>query len=604
MLKLVQRAARVSPKYRTTFKRAAVHYSLKSEPHEILTTLGTKDPKRNEFFEYSWGSWLKNDQSEKKKRKTEFSIEGITKFVKNLETISTDSKNLDKNQIPIVKPPLEVDGSYVLTNNALGGAIKSIASIHEGKHHRIYKISLDSKDLILRIPYKLESDYAIEQKIKSEVATLDFLKLKLNLNVPKVISYGYNSSNLIESPYILMEYLPGDLLMKKWFPMETTPESIESSQSVISTICEFQNKANSIEFNKFGSLYFHDDVPISCQSTLPYEGETNPLLKNRWRIGPSIEQIYSKNKQQLLKQINQYNGPWNKPQDLVKSAIDLEIEYVQTRIGLAQADSSNKVEDLNKLNHNLSILNNYKKVATDLINTESKAMMNVEKLYKPRLFIPDLDPMNVIVNNDVPYFIDFEYTSIKPFILSNYPKFVAYDGIKIYDLEAEIPEFNELDEVEQQEYRFIHQKTKIERLWETELNKINHDFIPVASPHVKTLNAPYFQLLELKNDNDYLYIENSLIRLKNLWEPYVSGGLVSTEDAEFPINYQDYYIEKLASDLQAYQLHVASEPFVATGGWVPQDMFTNLVNSGFLIEDGKGGYKISTEKALDDENKN
>lgn len=592
--------------------------NLKSEPHEILTKLGTNDPKRNQFFQYTWGSWIKNDQLEKSKRNTTFSIEGVSKLIKDFSGIKSDSKNFDKNNKPIIKAPLQLkDGSFVLSNNLtqeiLGDSsdlvIRSIASIHEGKHHRVYQITLSSnKQLILRIPYKLESDFAIDQKIKSEVATLDFLNLKLNLNVPKVIAYSSGRNNMVESPYILMEFIPGDLLMKQWNPLlEDSQENLDNHKSVITPIVEFQNQVNSIEFSKFGSLYFHDDVPISLQGDLPYQGETNPLLKNRWRIGPSIEKPYSKNKNLLSpKVINQYNGPWDssKPEKLVESLIDLEIENIQSRISLSQADSSSKVEDKDLLNEQLLTFQNFKTVAKQLINPKSSAIMNVEQLFKPRLNCPDLDPLNVIMKDgETPYFIDFEYSSIKPFIYTNYPSFVAYQGAKIYDLEQDVAGYAEMDEVEQQQYKFMYLKTRNERLWESELNRINHDFIAVASPHLKLLKAPILQLLELKNDLDYLYIENSLIQLQTMWQAYVANELCNTTSEEFPIKYVPEHLEKIQADLEDYQLDTVSQPFAATGGWVPQDMFTNLVDSGIIIEDDNGNYKISTENALKDEPK-
>lgn len=589
--------------------------SLRSEPHEILTKLGENDPNRNQFFQYTWGSWIKDDKIEKSKRQTSFSIEGISKIVKDFQSIKSNSTNFDKNGNPIIKSPLQLkDGSYVLSNNlsndilgesSLDYLIKSIASIHEGKHHRIYKITLSTnKSLILRIPYKLESDFAIEQKIKSEVATLDFLNLKLNLNVPKVVAYSSTRNNCVESPYILMEFIPGNLLMKQWNPLlEDSEENLSKLKSVITPMVEFQNQVNSIEFNKFGSLYFHDDVSISNQSDLPYNNESNPLLKNRWRIGPSVEKVYSKNKRLLpSKVINEYNGPWNasKPEKLIESAIDLEIENIQSRISLSQADSSNKVENIEQLNQQLETLRNFKKIANQLINPKSSAILNVENLFKPRLNIPDLDPLNVILKNEnTPYFLDFEYASIKPFIFTSYPAFIEYNGAKIYDLEQDIPEFLELDEIEQQQYKFMYLKTRNERLWESELNRINHDFIAVASPHLKLLKSPYLQLLQLKNDLDYLYIENSLMQLQQMWQAYVSNDLCNSSNGEqFPIKYDQEYVDRIETDLQNYQNEIVSQPFAATGGWVPQDMFANLVDSGIIVEDENGNYKISTEKAL------
>lgn len=200
---------------------------------EVFTKLSdSKDPKRTPFFQYSWGSWLKDDKLMKKQRETVFSIEGLTTSLNELNGLRINSNE----KLPA---PKENKGSFVLQQNLTDGLIgpksdklivKSIASIHEGKHHRIYKVTLSTaKELILRIPYKIDSDAAIASKIKSEVATLDFLDLKLNLKVPKVIAYGVNSENEVGSPFILQEFIEGDLLMKKWHPWIRTLKRLMKS---------------------------------------------------------------------------------------------------------------------------------------------------------------------------------------------------------------------------------------------------------------------------------------------------------------------------------------------------------------------------------------
>lgn len=589
--------------------------TLSTNPKEVYTKVNdSADPKRNQFFQYSWGSWLKDDKSNKSKRTTKFSIEGITKLVEDLNLVRQDSKNVDKSGEPFIKSPITKDGTTVLSNNLtsklLGEKsaskllVKSIASIHEGKHHRVYKVSLSTgKDLVLRIPYKLESDYSIAQKIKSEAATLDFLDLKLGLNVPKVLAYGTTNSNSLESPFILMEFISGDLLMKQWDPLAIDAEGTEEKlKSVIQPIVEFQDKALSITFNKFGSLYFFDDAKTSEQFDLPYEGEQNPLLKNRWRIGSSIEKSFAKNKNLLSeKAICEFNGPWNadKPLDLVTSIANIELENAKNRLALAQADAGS-VENIENITKQIQTYENLKLLAPKLLNPSSKSIMNNKELFKPRLYLPDLDPLNVIVKDDKPYFIDFEYSTIKPFILSSYPAFVAYQGAKVYNLEEDIPGFKDMDEMEQQQYQFMFYKTRNERLWELELNEKRHEMIAIASPHIKVLKSPYVQALELKNDKDYLYVEGSIVQLQAMWDAYVANELCNTTESEFPVAYTSEYLDQHQTDLEAYQMEIVSSPFAATGGWIPQDMFVTLKDQGIIVEMENGDFKVETEKVLED----
>ncbi|EER31644.1 hypothetical protein CTRG_04427 [Candida tropicalis MYA-3404] len=596
------------PKLRQTtvlpvvLKNSIRFHATSSENKEIFTKLtDSKDPQRNQFFQYTWGSWLKNDKLNKKKRETVFSIEGLTLFLDTIKGFETT-----------LSQPKHLHGSFVLGQNKdlLGEAedkiiLRSIASIHEGKHHRIYKLTLNTgRDLVLRIPYKLDSDAAIAAKIKSEVATLDFLNLKLGLKVPRVLSYGSDVYNEVGSPYILEEFIPGDLLMRKWHPL--SPDSEETNKAlheVIDPIAEFQDKLLSVTFNKFGSLYFHDDVEGSLQNDLPYDGETNEDLKNRWRIGPSVERQFSKNKEKLPQNlIDELNGPWDasNPIALMESVADIELENAKNKLALINADAGANENDKDLINKQIKTFEHLKKITPLLINTKSKSIMNVEELFKPRLYIPDLDPLNVIQQGkDVNYFIDFEGSTIKPFILTGYPKFVAYEGAKIYNLEEDIPGYNELDELEKEQYAFMYYKTRNERMWEFELNKHRHDLIAVASPHIKVIKSPYLQALDLKTDNDHLYVEGSIVQLQALWEAYVANELVNSKDSKFPIEYTAEYLDQHQQDLSDHQLETVSSPFSATGGWIPQDMFNTLKDQGIIVETEDGNYKIETEKVLE-----
>ena len=573
---------------------------LSDQTKEVYTKINdTKDPARNQFFQYTWGSWMKNDKLERARRQTRFSIEGLSKFAKDFKP----------QDAALGKPEHLTNGTVALKNNwtkeilgETGHDVKSIASIHEGKHHRIYKVTLaNDRQLVLRIPYRLESDYAIENKINSEVATLDFLALKLKLNVPRVLAYGPTRTNILQTPFILMEYIEGDLLMKQWNPLVPDSETSEEElKKVIDPIMEFQDKLLSVTFNRFGSLYFFDDVSAANQKVVPYDEEDN-LLKDRWRIGPSTELVFSKNKKQLASQkISQFNGPWDSVEKMLKDLAEVQVESLRFRLGLAQADSSNQVEDVDQLKKQIQTFENFKIISDKLLNPSSPAIKNVEELFKPRLFVPDLDPLNVIVEqkSSKPFFIDFEHTVIKPFILASYPAFVAYQGTKLYNLEEEIPGFKDMDDVEKQQYEFMYYKTRNERLWEFALNNKRHDLIAVASPHIKVLKAPYLQVVNCKTDKDFMFIENAIIQLQAMWEAYVANQICNSTTPEFPIENTAEYLDEHQSDLENYQLEVASTPFAATGGWVPQDMFDVLKEQNILVEDENGNYKIEADAAL------
>ncbi|CAK9438785.1 uncharacterized protein LODBEIA_P30090 [Lodderomyces beijingensis] len=581
---------------------------------EIYTKLSdSNDPARNKFFQYSWGSWLKDDQFKKKQRETFFSIEGLTSFLNGVNS-------LRETEAGLLAQPKHHKNLFVLQNNltdALLGSkednlmVTSIASIHEGKHHRIYKVTLSSgKDLVLRIPYKLDSDAAISAKIKSEVATMDFLDLKLKLQVPKILAYGPDRTNEVGTPFILQEFIPGDLLMKKWHPLVPDSESTDKElRSVIDPIAKFQDDLLKLTFTKFGSLYFYNDVKPELQKDEPYEAgeeeETDFALRNRWRIGASVEKQFTKDKRKLPQSVvDEYNGPWDasNPSALMTSVAEIELENAKNKLAIADADAG-EVTDKELLKNQIKTFEHLKQIGPSLLNSKSKSIQNVEELFKPRLYVPDLDPLNVIEKPDgKTYFVDFEGSTIKPFILTSYPNFVAYQGAKVYNLQQDIPGYQEMDPVEKQQYEFMYYKTRNERIWEIELNKYRHDLIAVASPHIKVLKSPYLQALDLKDPKDYLYVEGSIIQLQTMWDAYIANELVKPQEQgnnDFPVKYDEKFLHQYQQDLNDHQLSTASSPFGATSGWIPQDMFDTLKEQGIIVDLGDGNYKIETDKVLE-----
>lgn len=203
---------------------------ISNKPNEVFTKLtNDNDPKRDAFFKYTWGSWLKNDKQEKEKRFTKFSIEGLNRILNDIYIQSNEMAKAPDGKI--LPPVFNKNLTVSLVNNVVPKNIGKInpnekvqvttlSSIHEGKHHRIYKVDTNlNKAFILRIPYPLENENTLSYRIRSEVATMDFADLKLGIKVPKIFCYGVNSLNPVRQPFVLQEFIEGELLMKDWDPL-------------------------------------------------------------------------------------------------------------------------------------------------------------------------------------------------------------------------------------------------------------------------------------------------------------------------------------------------------------------------------------------------
>ena len=447
---------------------AATKRFISNKPNEVFTKLtNDNDPKRDAFFKYTWGSWLKNDKQEKEKRFTKFSIEGLNRILNDIYIQSNEMAKAPDGKI--LPPVFNKNLTVSLVNNVVPKNIGKInpnekvqvttlSSIHEGKHHRIYKVDTNlNKAFILRIPYPLENENTLSYRIRSEVATMDFADLKLGIKVPKIFCYGVNSLNPVRQPFVLQEFIEGELLMKDWDPLiEDGSSNQKKYDNVIKQVSDFQSKLVSLKLNAFGSIYFNNDLKDGNEKEFVkediYDGETNPDLQNRWKIGPSVERCLWRHKSHLdfHKQMKPFLGPWPKksPMDIIKNTGLLEAENAKTRIAMKEAGSSAELMYPRTLKEQITTYENLAKIAPDLFNVKTKAIPNMQELLSPRLFHPDLDPMNIIVNKEAQeaYLLDFEGACTKPFILQNSPQFIAYDGPKIYDLKEDITDFDKLSE--------------------------------------------------------------------------------------------------------------------------------------------------------------
>lgn len=91
------------------------------------------------------------------------------------------------------------------------GEIK-VTPIHGGSYNRVVNILIDGQSsYILRIPRAPD-----KSDVEGEVAPLVFLRRHTPILSPRVIAYETGSENLIHSPYMIQERLPGICLYPAW----------------------------------------------------------------------------------------------------------------------------------------------------------------------------------------------------------------------------------------------------------------------------------------------------------------------------------------------------------------------------------------------------
>lgn len=576
------------------------------DPKVTSTNLySSSDPTRAHMFAYTWGTWLKDDEREKAMRFTPFSLQGLDELIKKADAVVKTDAMENPDQVKHLRGKINLlcnNAKHMLEGTKLGN-IKQVVSLHEGKHHRVYQIVVENGDkdstFILRLPYTLDSQLFTKRKIQSEVATMDYLSAALGLKIPRVLAYSGDVENPLGHPFVLMEYVNDSegSLMKQWNPLVDSKnddlqdkDAKEALDVVIDPIADFMTIVNGAVFDAYGSLYFKDD----CPDGVPAFGG-----QDRWVIGPTVERAYYRNKRHVPQEtLDQHVGPWkrNEPMKMVKDLVDLELHNL--RIMLSMVDAQTIVENRLDLESAISVYEKFQKIAGHLFNmdAESSIVPKLEELLKPRLNVADLDPMNVLVKKDEFAFLDFENSAIKPFLLTTYPKFIEYNGAKLFNPNEEIENYENLDDLEKEQYKFMFKRTRNQFFWELALNARSKELLGVISPAVKLVKSPYVNALEMRNIKDYLYVQHGLIELSTMWESYSEGGIVPK--VANPIKFSDEELKLFQEKLNDYQIEQSGTPFAATGGWVPQDMFNNLLKQKMVVKDGDN-WKIDTEKVLE-----
>lgn len=537
--------------------RAASLRTFATDPNEgggktVHVSLDDENPQVDNFFDYTWGRWLENDKFERAARQTKFNLKGLVEVIN--QNASRDGKAPQDAEVQV----------------------KTMAPIHEGKHHKIYKIDMtDDKSYVLRIPYALGLNEYRQNRMKSEVATMDFLSKKHNLEIPQILDWSSTAgNNPLGSEFQLMNYVPGDLLMKSWDPSNS---DIKVKSGSIKPVVDFVEKIVATKFNKYGSLYFTEDVAPELQNDLPYDGETDTNLADRWRIGQTTESRFWKSDVAAP-----LRGPWNTVSEYLDATAKLQIAYVKD--ALARGDGNTQ-----QLNKALEAFEQYSKIVPELFKESDKLE---SEIYSPRLNHPDMSPMNVILslsgeNNDQvkTTLLDFESTAIRPFLLHGVPKFVQHKGPKIFSTE-DIPEYDSLPDGEKRAIDHFMTQTQnqfaYEFLFKQSEEPATNDLFSAYLPNVKrrqqlvdtAINTTPATQQDLKYDIGMLSQE---------WQ-YL------TPDREFPLPFTEQDLATVANETEEWNKEIMANPFIETQGWVPADTFENLVNEGLLVQKENGDY--------------
>ena len=179
----------------------------------------------SDFFHYTSGRWLDKelDAAEQKMRYLAFDVNALK-----------------------AAAVAAVDGAQSVVN---------IVKLPEGSYSKTFLMTLDNKEEViarLRTPYAPPPHYATA----SEVATMEFARVRLGLPVPRVLSWcSAKGSTAVGAEFIIMEKAIGVPVSKLW-PQMSQLQKLKFVEEVV----KVEKAALGNPLPSYGSIFFRGDI--------------------------------------------------------------------------------------------------------------------------------------------------------------------------------------------------------------------------------------------------------------------------------------------------------------------------------------------------------
>jgi thiamine kinase-like enzyme len=138
-------------------------------------------------------------------------------------------------------------------------ALPHVSFYAQGAFNKLYKVSTVDTTCLMRVSLPVDPRY----KTESEVATIEFVRQKTSLPVPRIIAFDSRNENELGFEWILMEMMPGVTLRKRWRKM-----SWDAKENIVK--CLVKNHARLFEhrFYRIGNIFDSEKQASSTSFTL------------------------------------------------------------------------------------------------------------------------------------------------------------------------------------------------------------------------------------------------------------------------------------------------------------------------------------------------
>ncbi|KAG1725600.1 protein kinase subdomain-containing protein PKL CAK Fmp29 [Suillus lakei] len=242
---------------------------------------------RSDFFEYTSGRWIFNDDLRHAERRRVFKVDELSRLAAETVNRSPDD-------------------------------IVCLEKLAEGGFNRTFLITMRCGfRMVARIPYPatIPKYFAVA----SEVATMALLRSS-GLPIPEVYGYSPTPNNAAGTEYIFMEFVQGTNLSDIWFDLGER-EIISISRQ----LAELESKMMSIAFPAGGSLYYTEDLENAAGSASRPTRPGITLEDKHFYVGPDTSlRLWHGRRSQL--DLNR--GPYESAKAALVRGAEKELAYL------------------------------------------------------------------------------------------------------------------------------------------------------------------------------------------------------------------------------------------------------------------------------------
>ncbi|KAH7381697.1 hypothetical protein BKA66DRAFT_570821 [Pyrenochaeta sp. MPI-SDFR-AT-0127] len=374
----------------------------------------------------------------------------------------------------------------------------------------------------------------------SEVATMQYVRDRLQIPVPKVLAYSTQAStNSVGAEYIIMEKCPGVELGHLW-------DGVSGRQKVdiVRQLAAYLARLSKARFPHYGSLYFARDIP-EIKGT---------EVDDTFSVGPTTSRAWFDDRRG---EIDVDRGPWKTAQDVLTATMKREIACLDSfstfprdrQQGIFNGPGGFRPSKASKM----GAIREYSCVLPLIVPRDDAYNASI-------LWHNDLHSNNIFVNKDCPTeitsIIDWQSVHLSPaFLHVHYPSLIEYNGPILNGFKKpELPSnFADLDPVAKENARSLHMAQSIWGLYQIFTQKQAPDLLRTLR-YRDTLPSQIMNLIGSVFDDGEPYIQNLLSRLT---EPEIWKKVVKDNDqVPCPLVYSDFEMSQQRDELARWERDV------------------------------------------------